>query len=198
MLILVRHGESTGNADGLLLGRIDAPLTPRGLAQAETVGPLVAGATRVISSSLQRARRTAEALGTGLPIEIDDRWIEVDYGEFDGRPLTSVPDEVWVRWRSDPDYRPTGGESLREAGTRVRAACEELFGVDGEGARGPGAVVVVSHVSPIKAATCWALGLGDEGAWRLYLATASLTRITWGTSGPVLARFNQTPWSEHG
>jgi broad specificity phosphatase PhoE len=198
MLILVRHGESTGNADGLLLGRIDAPLTPRGVAQAETVGPLVAGATRVISSSLQRARRTAEALGTGLPVEIDDRWIEVDYGEFDGRPLTSVPDEVWVRWRSDPDYRPTGGESLREAGTRVRAACEELFGVDGEGARGPGAVVVVSHVSPIKAATCWALGLGDEGAWRLYLATASLTRITWGASGPVLAQFNQTPWSERG
>ena len=198
MLILVRHGESTGNADGLLLGRIDAPLTPLGLAQAETVGPLVAGATRLISSSLQRARRTAEALGTGLPVEIDDRWIEVDYGEFDGRPLTSVPDEVWVRWRSDPDYRPTGGESLREAGTRVRAACEELFGVDGEGARGPGAVVVVSHVSPIKAATCWALGLGDEGAWRLYLATASLTRITWGATGPVLARFNQTPWSEHG
>jgi broad specificity phosphatase PhoE len=198
MLILVRHGESTGNADGLLLGRIDAPLTDRGLAQAESVGPLVAGATRVISSSLQRAQRTAEALGTGLPVEIDDRWIEVDYGEFDGRPLGSVPDEVWTRWRSDPDFRPPGGETLSEAGVRVRAACEELFAADGEGARGPGVVVVVSHVSPIKAATCWALGLGDEGAWRLYLATASLTRITWGASGPVLARFNETPWSEPG
>jgi probable phosphoglycerate mutase len=198
MLILVRHGESTGNADRLLLGRIDAPLTDRGLAQAESVGPLVAGATRVISSSLRRARRTAEALGTGVPVEIDDRWIEVDYGDFDGRPLTSVPDEVWARWRTDPDFRPPGGETLREAGTRVRAACEELFAVDGEGARGPGAVVVVSHVSPIKAATCWALGLGDEGAWRLYLATASVTRITWGTSGPVLARFNETPWSPAG
>ena len=63
-------------------------------------------------------------------------------------------------------------------------------------ARGRGAVVVVSHVSPIKAATCWALGLADEGAWRLYLATASVTRITWGANGPVLARFNQTPWSD--
>ncbi len=198
MLILVRHGESTGNADGLLLGRIDAPLTERGLAQAETVGPLVTGATRVISSSLERARRTAEALGTGLPVEIDDRWIEVDYGAFDGRPLGSVPDEVWVRWRTDPDYRPPGGETLSEAGARVREACEELFGVDGQGARGEGPVVVVSHVSPIKAATCWALGLGDEGAWRLYLSTASLTRITWGASGPVLARFNETPWSERG
>ena len=198
MLILVRHGESTGNADGLLLGRMDAALTERGLAQARTLGPWVAGASRVISSPLARARDTAEALGTGLPVEIDDRWIEVDYGEYDGRPLGAVPDEVWTRWRADPDYRPPGGESLSEAGSRVRSACEELFSTDGAGARGPRPVVVVSHVSPIKAATCWALGLGDQGAWRLYLATASVTRITWGAEGPVLNRFNETPWSKPG
>jgi broad specificity phosphatase PhoE len=196
VLILVRHGESTGNADGLLLGRMDAPLTERGLAQAGTLGPSVIGATRLISSPLSRARDTAEALGTGLPVEIDDRWVEVDYGEFDGRPLGSVPAEVWTRWRSDPDYRPPGGETLTEAGARVRSACEELFAVDGEGARGSGPVVVVSHVSPIKAATCWALGLGDGGAWRLYLATASVTRLAWGADGPVLNRFNDTPWSD--
>lgn len=193
MLILVRHGESTGNADGLLLGRIDAPLTDRGLAQAQAIGPWLTGATRVISSPLARARATAAALGTGLPVEIDDRWVEVDYGEFDGTPLESVPSEVWARWRSDPDFRPPGGETLTEAGARVRAACEELFAVEGEGARGRGAVVVVSHVSPIKAATCWALGLGDQGAWRLYLATGSVTRISWGADGPVLNRFNETP-----
>ena len=198
MLILVRHGQSTGNADGLLLGRIDAPLTEQGEAQARSVGPVLTGVTRVISSPLQRARRTAEALDLGLPIEIDDRWIEVDYGEFEGERLGGIPAEVWQRWQRDRDFRPEGGETLAEAGARVRSACEELFGEDGQGARGRGAVVVVSHVSPIKAATCWALGLGDEGAWRLYLATASLTRITWGATGPVLARFNQTPWSEHG
>ncbi len=195
MLILVRHGESTGNADGLLLGHIDAPLTERGQAQARALGPWVDGVTRVVSSPLARARNTAEALGTGLPVEVDERWIEVDYGEFDGRPLTAVPDEVWTRWRADPGYRPPGGESLRDAGVRVRAACEELFSTDGQGARGPGAVVVVSHVSPIKLATCWALDLDDGGSWRLYLATASITRITWGTDGPVLSRFNETPWS---
>jgi broad specificity phosphatase PhoE len=197
VLILVRHGESTGNADGLLLGRMDAPLTDRGMAQARTLGPVLPPVARVISSPLARARDTAEALSTGLPIEIDDRWIEVDYGEFDGRPLGAVPDEVWTRWRTDPDFRPPGGETLTEAGTRVRSACEELFAQDGEGARGRGAVVVVSHVSPIKAATCWALGLGDQGAWRLYLATASVTRIAWGANGPLLNRFNETPWSDH-
>jgi probable phosphoglycerate mutase len=195
VLILVRHGESTGNADGLLLGRMDAPLTDRGLAQARTLGPSVAGAARLISSPLARARDTAEALDTDLPVEIDDRWVEVDYGEFDGRALRDVPDEVWMQWRADPGYRPPGGETLAEAGQRVRSACDELFAVDGEGARGAGAVVVVSHVSPIKAATCWALGLGDEGAWRLYLATASVTQISWGPAGPVLNRFNETPWA---
>jgi broad specificity phosphatase PhoE len=196
VLILIRHGESTGNADGLLLGRMDAPLTERGLEQARTLGPWVAGASRVICSPLARARATAEALDCDVPVEIDERWIEVDYGEFDGQPLGSVPAEVWTRWRSDPDYRPPGGETLAEAGTRVRAACEELFAADGAGARGSGPVVVVSHVSPIKAATCWALGLGDHGAWRLYLATASVTRIGWGADGPVLNRYNETPWSD--
>jgi broad specificity phosphatase PhoE len=151
---------------------------------------------RLVSSPLARARDTAEALGLGLPVEIDDRWIEVDYGEHEGRPLSDVPAEVWTRWRSDPSFRPEGGETLAEVGQRVAAACEGLFETVDVGARDPKAdVVVVSHVSPIKAATCWALGLGDQGAWRLYLATASVTAIAWGPTGPVLHRYNETPWS---
>jgi broad specificity phosphatase PhoE len=197
MLILVRHGESTGNAEGLLLGHMDAPLTERGVLQARSLAPWISGATRLISSPLERARTTAEELGTGLPVEIDDRWIEVDYGEFDGRTLGSVSPETWAEWRSDPDFRPPGGESHSEVGARVRAACEELFGEQG-GARSEGSVVVVTHMSPIKAATCWALGLGELGSWRLYLATASITRIGWGVDGPVLHRFNETPWSQPG
>lgn len=198
MLILVRHGESTANAAGQLVGHLDAPLTERGLAQAKTLGPVLGDVVRVVSSPLERARATAEALGTGLPVEIDDRWVEVDYGEFDGRPLESVPADVWARWRSDAMFRLPGGESLAEVGTRVRSACEELFAIGGQSARSAGSVVVVSHVSPIKLATCWAVGLPDEGAWRLYLATASVTRITWGGGGPVLHRFNETPWSAPG
>ena len=198
MLILVRHGESAGNAAGLLLGRIDSPLSDRGIDQARSLAPVVAGATRLISSPLARALDTAEALGTGLPVEIDDRWIEVDYGEYDGQPLGDVPAEVWAEWRADTTFTPPGGESLASAGARVRAACEELFADPDGPARGDGIVVVVSHVSPIKAAACWSLGMGDEGAWRLYLANASVTRVAWGPRGPVLAGFNHTPWSTEG
>jgi broad specificity phosphatase PhoE len=195
MLILVRHGESTGNAEKLLLGRIDSPLTGRGLEQARSLSDTVAGADRLISSPLSRALDTAEALGTGLSVEVDERWVEVDYGEYDGRKLGDIPAEVWLEWRSDPAFTPPGGESLAAAGARVREACEELFADPDGPARGDGIVVVVSHVSPIKAAACWSLGMGDEGAWRLYLANASATLINWGPGGPVLAGFNHTPWS---
>jgi probable phosphoglycerate mutase len=198
VLVLVRHGEATGNADGLLQGRVDLPLTDRGRRQAGGLsaffgqGSVVPPVLRVISSPLSRARGTAEALGLGIPIEVDDRWVEADYGEFDGQKLSAVPAEVWSAWRADPGFRPKGGETLAEMGSRVRSACEELFGSGGEATSGDSTVVVVSHVSPIKAAVAWALGTGDEVAWRLWLATASITVIGWGNGQPVLQRFNLT------
>ena len=116
---------------------------------------------------------------------VDERWIELDYGELDGVALAEVPTAVWSSWRADPDFRPPGGESLVELGRRVRAACGALAD---EAASGH--VVVVSHVSPIKAAVAWALGLGDEVGWRMYVTPASVTRIEVTSRGPSLHGFN--------
>jgi probable phosphoglycerate mutase len=194
MLVLLRHGESTANAAGLLLGRTDAPLTDRGERQAGALAGLLGPVVRIISSPLARARASAGALGLEVPIEIDERWIEVDYGEHEGRPLGDVPAEIWQRWRSDPTYRPEFGETLAEVGVRVAGACDALFERDGYGARDDaGDVVVVSHVSPIKAAVAWAIGADDALAWRLHLSTGSLTRIGWGAAGPLLHTFNALP-----
>lgn len=192
MLILVRHGQSAANAAGLLSGRAETPLTEKGRSQVAGLSALVAGAARLVTSPLERARETAAALGLGLPIEVDERWTEIHYGELEGWSLTTVPAEHWRRWRSDPDFRPPGGETLTEVGRRVREACGELFAAPGSGARATGDVVVVSHVSPIKAAVAWALGAGDDLAWRLQLSTASLTRVAWGNDGPVLLSYNDT------
>jgi broad specificity phosphatase PhoE len=131
-----------------------------------------------------RARTTAEAFG--LPVEVDDRWIEIDYGSYDGQRLSEVPAELWDGWRADAAFTPPGGESLAAVGARVRVACDELAG-------GSDVTVVVSHVSPIKAAVAWALGTGDDVAWRLHLSTGSLTRIGWGAAGPVLHAYNVQP-----
>jgi broad specificity phosphatase PhoE len=192
VLVLVRHGETEGNAARQLLGRAESPLTARGRADAVALGAALGPVSRLVCSPLGRARLTAEALGLDLPVEVDERWIEVDYGELEGRALASVPPELWSRWRADPGFAPPGGESLAQVGARVRDACGELFATDGHGARAEADVVVVSHVSPIKAAVAWALDAGDAVVWRLYLATASITRIGWGADGPVLHRYNET------
>ncbi len=193
MLVLVRHGEAAGNAAGVLLGRSDSPLTDRGRAQVAAVAGALGEITTVITSPLVRARHTAAALAGDLRVSVDERWIEVDYGDQEGEALRSVPAAVWQRWRTDTGYRPQGGESLAEVGRRVRSACEELFARPGEGARSDaGDVVVVSHVSPIKAAVAWALGVDDAVVWRLYLSTASVTTIGWGADAPVLHRYNVT------
>lgn len=187
MLILVRHGQTASNASGLLLGRIDPPLTELGRRQAASLADVagVAGAVRVVSSPLRRCRETAAFLGP--PVTTDERWVEIDYGEYDGVPLAEVPAEIWTTWRADPSWAPPGGESLVDVGARVRAACEQLA------AEAAGSdVVVVSHVSPIKAAVAWALGAGDAVAWRMFLDVAAVCRIAVGTRGPSLLSYNET------
>ena len=108
------------------------------------------------------------------------------YGAFDEKPASAVPSEVWDRWRGDPTFVPDGGESLVALGVRVRAACNELAPDAAERD-----VVVVSHVSPIKAAVAWALDVGDSIAWRLYVQDASVCRIAIGGSGPVVVTVNE-------
>jgi len=192
MLYVVRHGRTEANAAGLLLGRLDPDLDDVGVSQAEAVAAAIGQVDRVVSSPLLRTRRTAEAFGgsdgsAGPSVEVDERWIEMDYGEFDGRPVADVSREIWAVWQADLDWAPPGGESHRTLGLRVRAALEDLF----EASR-TAEIVVVTHVSPIKAALAWALGVGDEVAWRTFVAPASVMAIGAGPAGPSLRGFNDT------
>lgn len=190
MLIVVRHGQTAHNARGLLSGRGEAQLDDEGRRQADALGAALGHRGRVICSPLARARATATAIAdaAGAPApEVDERWIELDYGDWEGVPLASVPRSSWKAWMADPHFRPPGGETLAELDTRVAAACADLATAGAEED-----IVVVTHVSPIKAAVAWALGAGGELSWRLHVATASITRIAVGGRGPVLHTFNET------
>lgn len=187
MIVVVRHGRTAHNASGRLLGRLDPPLDELGRAQAAALAAAVGPVDRVISSPLARTRETAAAFG--VDVEIDERWIELDYGEYDGRPLAEVPAEIWAQWRADVDFCPPGGETLRQLGDRVRGALDELAA---ESTPGTGTTVVVTHVSPVKAAVGWTVGTGDDISWRLWVAPASITRIGVTDRGGVLHSFNET------
>ena len=180
MLYVVRHGRTAANASGLLLGHLDPDLDDLGVRQARSLAAALGPIDRVVSSPLARTRQTAEAFG--IEVEVDDRWIEMDYGEFDGRPVADVPASTWREWRRDLDWAPPGGESHRELGRRVRSALEDLF----EASR-TSDVVVVTHVSPVKAALAWTLGVTDEVAWRTFVAPASVMTVG---AGPSLRGFN--------
>ena len=191
MLILVRHGRTAANAAGLLQGRLDQPLDEVGEQQAVAVASMVRGLVdgridEVVSSPLLRARQTAEAFE--MPsTTVDERWLELSYGVYEGVAHADVPSEVWSRWRVDPDFVPEGGEALSALDHRVRAACDDLV----EASTGRN-VVVVSHVSPMKSAVAWSLDVDVRISWRSHLSHASVCRIDMRTHGPVLLTFNET------
>jgi broad specificity phosphatase PhoE len=110
---------------------------------------------------------------------------------YEGVPITDLPSGAWEQWRRDPGFVPEGGESLKELDHRVRGACEDL--AERAGDRD---VVVVTHVSPIKSAVAWALGVGIEISWRSHLSHASICRIDIRRTGPVLHSFNEVASSE--
>ena len=185
MLVLVRHGRTVANSARKLQGLLDLPLDDEGFAQVAGIAEWLDKPDRVISSPLIRARQTAEAFG--MPYELDERWVELDYGTLDGVPIADVDAGVWARWRVDPTYRAGGGESMEAMSKRCVAAAEELI----DDARHQ-LIVVASHVSPIKAVVAWVLGVDVTVGWAMHLDQASVTRILCGPAGPVLLGYNET------
>jgi broad specificity phosphatase PhoE len=188
VIVFARHGQTAPNRDGLVLGRADPDLTGEGHRQAALLAAALAvePVTAVLTSPLLRARRTAEAVGEacGVPVTVDERLLEIDWGTWEGRPAGSLAVADVDRWRADDGTAPEG-ESLDSLSRRVEAFCLETL-------EDEGLVVAVSHVSPIKAAAAWALGVDGIVAWRMFLGLASITRVGRGRTAPMLLSFNET------
>ena len=188
VLILVRHGRTSANKARLLQGRLNQDLDELGQRQAVAVAAMVSRmgpVDAVIASPLKRAQQTAAEFG--LPDETDERFLELSYGEFEGKPLADVPPELWKRWRADSRYAPPGGESLAQLDARVRSACIDLAKPAAKSN-----IVVVSHVSPMKSAVAWALGVDVGISWNCHLDQAAVCRIDFRGGEPILRSFNET------
>jgi len=131
---LLRHGETSYNADGnRYCGRTDIGLTLKGIKQAETVNEQLKEKhiDAVYSSPLSRARITAE-IATGKQVKTDDRIIEVDFGQWEGKTKEEfcVEDpQSWDEWAADPATAKAGrtGESGSEIVARVDAFFTEML-----------------------------------------------------------------------
>src|SRR5919202_2469674 len=110
-LILVRHGESTWNAEERLQGQLDPPLSERGREQSRALAAIADGVPddRVVCSDLTRARETAELIGL-RPARFDPRWREIDIGSWGGKTAAEIDaqGETLTNWRGGPRRAPHG------------------------------------------------------------------------------------------
>ena len=190
-LILVRHGETLHNVNGLAQGWQDSPLSDLGQQQvarlARRVGELKPDA--LYSSPLMRAVTTAEAIRgvTGLSIQLLDGLREMNYGGWEGRRFLDVrrdDQETFRQWTSDPSFPSPGGESHNQVLERVKAAIESV-----SGAKRP---VLVSHGTAIRIATTSLLDAPLSLLKRLAVDNASISIFEWRGDRCVLKLWNDT------
>ena len=186
VLILVRHGRTALNAAGRLQGRIDEPLDDVGHLQAKAVAERVGPVDELITSPLLRAQQTADAFG--VPYEVDERWIELAYGVYEGcRPAT-------CRRRLAALAR---GPGVRARGRRVAGRPRPA----GSGRRASTSPSGPATGRSSSCRTCRRSRRRSAGrsarrssmSWRSHLSQASICRIDIRRAGPVLFTFNEAP-----
>jgi broad specificity phosphatase PhoE len=167
---LVRHGESTWNARGLIQGHADeSVLTAEGrrqsAASAEQLRHVPVGA--LFASDLQRAQQTAAFFAevVNLPVQCTAALRERCFGTFEGRPqqaLTPADTGIANGRITDVDARPEQGESLRELSERVVGFVDALGGND----FAMGDIILVTHGGTIRALRAHFMGVSlGEMAW---------------------------------
>jgi len=145
-LYLVRHGQSTGNVSGTLMGQSEHPLTELGEAQARAAAARLApfGPMPLYCSDLPRAVATAAHVAAawspaGSPIIREPRLREIDLGEYEGASWEEFEaDEALTAAFADDPYGTVlpGGESLAHLEVRVMAAVRDVLGAHGVASQG--------------------------------------------------------------
>ncbi|MGH4010720.1 MAG: histidine phosphatase family protein [Pseudonocardiaceae bacterium] len=198
-LILLRHGRSTANAAGVLAGRTPGvALDEQGRVEAATLVERLAqlSLATLVSSPLQRCQETMAplALARGLEVTVDDRFIEVDYGEWTGRELRKLGKEpLWKVVQTHPSAAVfPGGEGLAALQARAVAAVRE-WDAKLVAEHGPHVVwLVCTHGDVIKAVLADALGMHLDGFQRIVANPCSISAVSYTETRPFVQRVNDS------
>lgn len=203
--VLLRHGHSTANRDGVLAGWTPGVgLTELGIEQATMAAaqlvevPLAA----VFTSPVQRARETAEILvgsRARTPLATDDGLGECHYGGWTGGELARLrEDPLWQVVQDHPEQAvfpadPTGrfaAESLQGMSERLVGAVARLDTMIDE-REGPDAVwVAVSHGDPIKAVLAYGGGADVAALQRHHVDPGAVSVIRFAPGRAIVLAAN--------
>jgi probable phosphoglycerate mutase len=189
-LVLVRHGSTAHTADKRFSGGLagsNPPLTDEGRAQvrevADWLAPLAEAVDVVVTSPVRRTRESAEIVAERLGLDLVEEpgFAEMEFGAWDGLTFAEV-DQKWpddlAAWISSVDVAPSGGESFRQVHDRVLAGLRRVLT-----SYAGGTVIVVSHVTPIKALVSHAVDAPLTSLFRMELSTASVSVVSFFGDG---------------
>ncbi|WP_316794763.1 histidine phosphatase family protein [Pedobacter agri] len=183
---LLRHGETAYNAYGnRYCGRTDIELTTKGLRQAKFVFDQLSDIKidAVYSSPLLRAKRTAEIASGERDVFIDERLIEVDFGDWEGKTKEEFIAEnasLWTDWMDAPESNKAGGtgESATEIVERVTAFFDEMIAKHQNKT-----IMVVGHNGINRLFMASKLGMPLKNYRQLAQQNSSITEIEFDEDG---------------
>ncbi len=184
---MVRHGETEWSRDLRHTGRTDVPLTERGRRDARAVGALLADRDIALAlcSPLSRARETAQ-LALGEVPRLDERLMEWDYGEVEGRTTAEfrLTHPGWTVWR---DGCP-GGETVEDVAARADAVLADVAPVLDRGD-----VLLIAHGHLLRILVARRLGLAPRDGALFLLEPATLGVVGAEHDVPALHAWNLRP-----
>ena len=194
-IVAIRHGETAWNVSTRIQGHLDIPLNDVGRWQARRMAQVLADEdiNSIYASDLGRAFETAQALGesTRLPVHTDTGLRERSFGEFQGLTFQEIevrwPEEA-LRWRKrDPDFGPTGGETLRHFYDRIVATATRLASAhQGE------SIALVAHGGVLDCLYRAASRLDLQAPRTWELGNASINRLLYTGEGVTLVGWADT------
>jgi alpha-ribazole phosphatase len=192
-LLLVRHGLTEWNSQGRIQGHTETQLSEVGLRQAEALGRRLASQRidAIYASHLKRAVATAEAIAQhhDLPVQVEPRLCEANYGAWEGCTMAELHDldpERAAAWLSEPTLvAPPGGETLEQMAERAASLLDELCERPSHER-----IVLVGHGGSLRALLCEALQVPQGYSRRFRIGTASLSVVELSPKRCVLSLFN--------
>jgi broad specificity phosphatase PhoE len=180
-VLLLRHGETALNRSGALRGRLDVPLSEHGADEARRLARRIVAeypVAALYSSPLRRAQETAAPIAdaTGLNVVIDERFTDVDYGPWAGRPsgaFSATERAEHRRWLRAPDVPLAGAEHPADVQRRAVAA------LAAHGQSDIGCIAIVTHDAVLQLVVCHVLRLELRNYRAIAQHTAVLNDLKW-------------------
>jgi broad specificity phosphatase PhoE len=193
-IYLTRHGETLWNLQGKTQGSKDIPLSVRGIRQSEILAERLKeeNITKIYTSGLKRAFRTASIIGAKLDIQTEIKYElnEINFGIWESMTRQEIekshPDKL-KEFRLDFEFAPEGGETLASLQRRIQDFLDYLKSNEDDSEK---RILVVAHAYPIRMLIMEMMGLPKGHLWSYQLSNCGISVIR--TQPPYLLCLNDT------